>query len=189
MADLLLSMNHCIINLLTSEERRRMRYYLMGDMSIISPSHPCPFCIRLLAINTSNQQSICDILKLSLSTFLITGQTHDWCTVHLSSSPWARITLDLNNSSHLFVIPPPNFKAQAAVKLEDLKSQVSFLPLPPSYIHTSVITTKGNCVFLKRFWEAVYWPAGISSGNITVGEVIRVLATPRIQTAPLWKLF
>ncbi len=163
-----MSVNHCIINLLTSEGRRRMRYYLMCDMSIIPPSHLHPFCMWLLAINTTNQQ----LSLTSWNTFFSTGQTHDWCTVHPSSSLGARITLDLTNSSNLFVI-----FITLTLRLRPLligKPRVashSFLLLLPSDAQTAVITIRGNYGILKWMWEAVnIAQQAFHLGDITVSK-------------------
>lgn len=109
--------------------------------------------------------AISDILNLSLSTFLITGQTHDWCTVHHSSSPWARITLDLNNSSNLFVIV-----ITLTLRLELLLNwKTSSLRL----LVSSPLTCRQLWLQLKviaSFFNMVvgscrYWPTGVSSGR------------------------
>lgn len=68
-------------------------------------SLPTPNILYVATCHKHHQPTtISDILNLGLNTFFSTGQTHDWCAVHPSSSPGARITLDLNNSSNLFVI-------------------------------------------------------------------------------------
>lgn len=125
-----------------------MRSYLMCDMSIIPRSRLHSFCTRLLAINTNSYLQHLGYEPKSVSH---QGQAHDWCAFHLSSTPGARITFDLNNSSKLLVIfvrfilrPRPllNWK-----NLQSPGTQI--LLCIPFDMQTDAIAIKGNGGFLK----------------------------------------
>lgn len=160
-------MRHKSLNFRGEKEDEVLSHGWHANYSLLPP----PPILYVATCHKHHQPTaISDISNLSLNTFLIIGQTHDWCTVHLSSSPGASRTLDLNNSSNLFVI----FIALAlrlvvAVKLENLKSPLarSFcLPLTRRqlWLQLEVIA-----VFFKWMWEAVYIDRRMfHPGDITV---------------------
>lgn len=112
-----MALNHCIINLSTSEGRWRMRHYLTSDMSIIGR-------LILYAATCHKHQwttALPDILNLAANTFA--AVTHDWCTVQPSWGQdycWAK----------LFIWPFCNHwrfnlsEALVTVKMEKLGSVV-----------------------------------------------------------------
>lgn len=75
------------------------------------PSHLRPFGMWATCHKRRQPTAISDISRSEPErAFSSVLQTHDWCAVHLSSSPGGGgqdYTLDLNNSSHLFEIGKP----------------------------------------------------------------------------------
>lgn len=109
MADVWRSTHGCIINLPPSQGRRRMRYYLMGDMSIIPPHHHLPPTSAHLACGylpwTEAANSYLWHLPIRARAGFLVGAADTWLMRRpplLITRGGRDYTLDLNNSSHLF---------------------------------------------------------------------------------------